>query len=307
MFFKCFKCLYDLKIKVNNIEIFGVLMTQDNFDDYEELMDLKLEIDAKINDIKSKADDETLQKMARLHSHLKDKNKLNFDGDVEDKIEKLNKINKGLSAYQRFLNAFERDVDIDPGRLLGLTDGIFGMVMTLLIFGMALPEIQLLTEGDFLAFIHSLIPTVGVTLVSFILLACFWIYHHEFIKVKTLNMPYLWLNIFFLAGISFIPFTTSVIGVYSKFFLAEVIFGLNIFLTLVFFMLMFWYANRRNFLERKLSQSEKEYTYHTFFIIMGLTIIVNLLDFHVSSNFIYLFFLVPVISTIRDIRFKMKT
>ena len=282
-------------------------MTQEDLEKYEELIDLKNQIDSQIEDIKSSADEETVEKMERLYAYLKSRGKLKPEDDIDERIQQLNNVNRRLSYYQRFLNAFERDVDIDPGRLLGLTDGIFGMVMTLLIFGMALPEIQLLTEGDFLAFIQSLAPTVGVTLVSFILLACFWIYHHEFIKVKTLNIPYLWLNVFFLACISFIPFTTSIIGAYSKFFLAEVIFGLNIFLTLVFFMLMFWYANHRNFLERKISISEKKYTYTTFFIIMGLTILVNILDFRVSSNFIYLFFLVPVISTIRDIRFKMKT
>ncbi|MBR0272033.1 MAG: DUF1211 domain-containing protein [Methanobrevibacter sp.] len=282
-------------------------MTQEDLEKYEELIDLKNQIDSQIEDIKSSADEETVEKMERLYAYLKSRGKLKPEDDIDERIQQLNNVNRRLSYYQRFLNAFERDVDIDPGRLLGLTDGIFGMVMTLLIFGMALPEIQLLTEGDFLAFIQSLAPTVGVTLVSFILLACFWIYHHEFIKVKTLNIPYLWLNVFFLACISFIPFTTSIIGAYSKFFLAEVIFGLNIFLTLVFFMLMFWYANHRNFLERKISISEKKYTYTTFFIIMGLTMLVNILDFRVSSNFIYLFFLVPVISTIRDIRFKMKT
>ena len=70
--------------------------------------------------------------------------------------------------YQRFKNSFESDVDIDPGRLLGLSDGIFGMVMTLLVFGMTLPEIEFLTYGDFIGFIYSIAPTFGVTVVSFI-------------------------------------------------------------------------------------------------------------------------------------------
>jgi uncharacterized membrane protein len=112
---------------------------------------------------------------------------------------------------------------------------------------------------------------------------------------------------FFLASISFIPFTTSVVGNYSQFFLANVVFGLNIFLTNLFFMLMFVYADKMHFLEDKLSREEKKYTYNTFLIIMGLTVVINLLDFNFSRNFIYLFFLVPVISTIRDIMFRMKT
>ena len=119
-------------------------------------------------------------------------------------------------------------------------------------------------------------------------------------------MPYLWFNIFFLAAISFIPFTTSIVGNYSHFFLANVIFGANIFITILLFLLMFHYAYKKDFLEEKVSKEEKKYIHQTLYIIMAVTIIVNLLDFNVSHNFIYLFFLIPIISTIRDISYKIK-
>ena len=208
--------------------------------------------------------------------------------------------------YQRFRQGLESDIDIDPGRLMGLTDGIFGMVMTLLVFGIALPELQIATYSDFIGFISTLTPTIGVTIISFVLISSFWLYHHEFIKIKRLNIPYLWINILFLICISFIPFTTSLIGHYSHFFLSEAIFGLDIFLTIVFFLIMYNYADSRKFLENMPSKDEKRYVTHTFIILMGLTVAVNLLDFNVSGNFIYLFLLVPVISTVRDIKFKMR-
>ncbi|WP_298522143.1 TMEM175 family protein [uncultured Methanobrevibacter sp.] len=217
----------------------------------------------------------------------------------------LRKVNRRLSYYERFKLAFESDVDIDPGRLMGLTDGIFGMVMTLLVFGIALPELQIASYSDFISFISTLTPTVGVTIVSFVLISSFWIYHHEFIKIKRLNIPYLWINILFLICISFIPFSTSLIGNYSHFFLSETLFGLNIFLTIVFFLLMYYYADSRRFFEEMPSKSEKRHIINTLLIIMGLTVVVNLLDFNVSRNFIYLFLLVPVISTLRDIHYRM--
>ena len=68
-------------------------------------------------------------------------------------------------------------MDIDPGRLIGLTDGIFGMVMTLLVFGMALPQAHLITEGQFITFLNSIAHSFGLTIVSFILVSSFWIYH----------------------------------------------------------------------------------------------------------------------------------
>ena len=217
------------------------------------------------------------------------------------------KLNKKDKFFPKFIETFESDIDIDPGRLLGLTDGIFGMVMTLLVFGMALPGTQLLTEGDFIAFLHSIAHSFGLTIVSFIVVASFWVYHHEFIKIKSLNMPYLWINMLYLACISIIPFTTSMIGLYSDFFTAHLIFGINILLTILFFLIMYLYAYNRGFLENNPSKREKKYVIHTLIIIIGITIVTNILNFYSTEDFMYLFLLIPIISTIRDIRFKMKS
>jgi len=79
-------------------------------------------------------------------------------------------------------------------------------------------------------------------------------------------------------------------------------FGLNIFVTILSFLLLHAYAVKKDLLETKISKAEKKYRLKTFLFIMALTVIVNLLDYHVSPNFIYLFLLVPIISTFRDIR-----
>ena len=271
--------------------------------EYEELLDLVDQIDEKLDDIKGNVDAETYERITSLKEVLDEKHK---DDSISDKLKAANSANEALSKYQGFLDAFQSDLDIDSGRLMALTDGIFSIVMTLLVFGLALPEIPNVTEELFSDALLSLLPKIGVTLVSFILIASFWVYHHEFIKIKTLNFPYLWFNIFFLICISFIPFTTSLIGTYAHFLLSELAFGLDIFLTLLSFMLMFWYANRSGFMERELSKAERKHTYSTLWIILGVTTIVNILDFTVSHDFFYLFLLVPIISTIRDIRFKMK-
>ena len=242
-----------------------------------------------------------------MHKLSSDLHALNSSQHSIAEAKRLKLIDKKLSFYERFKKALERNINIDPGRLLGLTDGIFGMVMTLLVFGIAIPELQITNYSDFITFISTLTPTIGVTIVSFVLISSFWIYHHEFIKVKCLNIPYLWLNIFFLICISFIPFSTSLIGHYSHFFLSEALFGLNIFLTIVVFLFMYLYADKRNFLESKPSREEKNHVIHTVAILMVLTIGVNLLDFNISGKFIYLFLLAPVISTVRDILFRMKS
>ena len=248
------------------------------------------------------ADEEAIKKMNIFKDVLE---KEAHQNSIDDNIYHLKRFNDNLSFYQRFKQSFERDLDVDPGRLLGLTDGIFGMVMTLLIFGLTLPEAGFLSSGDFFNFMMSLVPNVGITLVSFILLGSFWIYHHEFIKITNMNIPFMWLNIFYLACISFIPFSTFILGNYSDFFLSEVMFGVNVFLVVLTFFALFNYAYSKDFLEKKPSDIEIVYTYHSFFIIMLYTIGVILLEFFVSGVFIYLFLLIPIFSTLRDTHFRM--
>ena len=274
-----------------------MFISEEDMKDPVDFEDLKGELSDALWNLTDDLDDETLQKINDLKEDIQEKYS---NTAVEEKLDDIK-----MSYYEKLKRSFEKDMDVDPGRILGLTDGIFGMVMTLLVFGIALPEIVISSSADFASFLQSITPTIGITLVSFILVSSFWLYHHEFMKITNLNIPYLWLSIFYLASISFIPFSTSVVGNYSQFFLANVVLGINILLTIIFFLLMFRYASNRGFLENKPSDSEKKYIYNTFYIIMGLTILINLLDFNISNNFIYLYFLVPVISTLRDINFKM--
>ena len=273
---------------------------------YEALESLKEEINKKIEEIEENKDEKVQEKIGKFkeYNNLLDE-EINEE-NIDENIKKLTKVKKRFNLYQRFLEAFERDLDIDPGRLMGLTDGIFSIVMTLLIFGMALPEVKIINNTGLANFLSSIAPVAGVIIISFIVLASFWIYHHEFIKIKKVNMPYLWLNMFYLASVCFISFTTSTIGNYGQFLLANLIFGVNILLVIIFFLLMFHYAHKRGFLDEYDSVEDKKYVYHTLYMLMGVTIIINILDYAINPNFIYLFLLIPIISTMRHTQFLMK-
>lgn len=48
-------------------------------------------------------------------------------------------------------------VNVDPSRMMALTDGIFGMVMTLLIFSIEVPDINFANYIAFNTFLETLI------------------------------------------------------------------------------------------------------------------------------------------------------
>ncbi|MBR5953814.1 MAG: DUF1211 domain-containing protein, partial [Methanobrevibacter sp.] len=145
-------------------------MGKDDYEKYEELLNLRYEIDGQLDDIKNNVDEDTYKRIQKLKKRLDKKHEYE---PVNLQLREANAAIKVLSFYQRCLHAFQLDLEIDPGRLMGITDGIFGMVMTLLIFGLALPNLSILDAGDFSYAIQSLIPSVGLTVISFILIASF--------------------------------------------------------------------------------------------------------------------------------------
>ena len=138
----------------------------------EEIEELKRSIAEKIEIIRQNSDDEeTLKKMDAFSASL-DEDDSRFRNDAR-KAKHYKKLDQRLNFFERFRLGLQEGIDIDPSRLMALTDGVFSIVMTLLIFGISLPELQLVNYSDFISFIYALAPTVSVTIVSFILIASF--------------------------------------------------------------------------------------------------------------------------------------
>lgn len=127
--------------------------------------------------------------------------------------------------------------DPEPGmttqRIENLADGIFSIAMTLLVLNLALPEVgtglTLTTELHTLLFgqTHKFFNYA----LSFILLAIFWIVHHQqFHFIKRTDHTHLWINIFILMFVALVPFSTSLTGDYPDETVAKLFFDLNLFI-----------------------------------------------------------------------------
>ena len=118
-------------------------------------------------------------------------------------------------------------------RLDQLSDGIFAIVMTILVFQIRLPEIWgPINNVDLWAQLIKLLPLLLSYALSFTLLFTYWRAHHFFISIYAKNVDSMLINInalFFLL-ISLIPFSASVLGQFSNNELSIVIFGVNIIL-----------------------------------------------------------------------------
>lgn len=283
-----------------------VIILDDEVDegDYLELHKLRDECDSRIECLNNSTNPKTVKKVNEFKKELG----LEVDADdSEDKESSDDKKNsKRFIGLREFLSDFQTDIDVDPGRLLDLIDGIYGMDMTLLMVEILIPRVDESLGGDPFNLLQVIAPTVGTTMVSFIILATFWIYHHQFLEVTRVNMPFLWLNMFFLALITFLPISTFILSSDPAIGLNNFLFGITLTLTIVVFVLMIKYADYRNFIETSISREERTYIYSTLYIIFAMTVVITILDYYVSVDLIYLYVLLPIISIIRDRLFKMK-
>ena len=132
---------------------------------------------------------------------------------------------------------------LDRGRLAALVDGTYAIAMTLLIFGMKLPEH--IANAELGNSLIDLWPIFFDYALSFMILGFFWIAHNwQFRHIGRVDEKYVWLNLACLLFIVMIPFSTELIGTYYDSTASEVFFHLNMLGVLVFLYSQSAYINR---------------------------------------------------------------
>jgi uncharacterized membrane protein len=131
---------------------------------------------------------------------------------------------------------------MDKNRLETISDGIFAIVMTLLILDVRLPEnVSVNSNAELLNALFIVKPKIISFAVSFFIIAGFWVGHHFiFTLISKLNGLFLWINVLYLLTISFLPFPTSILAQNSDNFVALCFYALNLIVCGAFHTLMFW-------------------------------------------------------------------
>jgi uncharacterized membrane protein len=135
--------------------------------------------------------------------------------------------------------------EIGKNRIEALSDGIFAIVMTLLILELRIPNLAHNAPNVEVApALIGLWPKFVSYIVTFISLRFFWVGHHiMYHAIRRADRMLLWLNIFFFMFVSLLPFSTSVLNAFPQAFVAPFFFGAN--LAIIGWILFFqWqYAN----------------------------------------------------------------
>lgn len=143
---------------------------------------------------------------------------------------------------------------VTTGRIQNLTDGVFAIAMTLLVFNLTVPN-NFSTETLYQLFL-ALWPQFLTYFLSFMALATFWVGHHNhFHFIRRSDRKFLWVNIFFLSFIVLIPFSTGVLRVFYNDELAVLAYGVNLIICGIG---MYWYwsyaTNNRRLVDAALDE-----------------------------------------------------
>jgi uncharacterized membrane protein len=119
------------------------------------------------------------------------------------------------------------------GRLDALADGIFAIVMTILVFEIRVPEhIGMVTDKALLASIIAIYPLFLSYLLSFSLLFTYWRSHHYIVSVlaKGMDIRLSNLSALFFFFVALVPFSSHLLGLYYYSQTAIIVFAINIIL-----------------------------------------------------------------------------
>ena len=125
-------------------------------------------------------------------------------------------------------------------RIEALTDGVFAIVMTLLVFDIKIPNVPIAALPSALV---GLWPKFLGYVVSFVLLGIYWVGHRaQFNFIRRTDQNAQWITILFLSFSAFVPFSTGLLSRYPREVLAIAIYGINLILIGVALYWHWWYA-----------------------------------------------------------------
>ncbi len=117
-------------------------------------------------------------------------------------------------------------ITLTPKRLDGLQDGVFAIVMTLIVLEMRLPEAA--SGAELRHHLAEMLPLIITYIVTFMNLGIYWVGQVlQMHSIERSDRAFLWIQIIFLLFISVLPFSSSLLGRYPDEQISAIVYGVN--------------------------------------------------------------------------------
>jgi uncharacterized membrane protein len=132
----------------------------------------------------------------------------------------------------------------DPARVVAFTDGVFAIIITILVLEIGVPSN--LSERSLREALDETGATLIAWVISFLLVGMYWVWHRDlFAQVREVNRDLVWLNLIFLLPVSLIPFAAAVLGEYHGEPIALHLYGVVLIAASLARVGLFHYVSRR--------------------------------------------------------------
>ncbi len=133
-------------------------------------------------------------------------------------------------------------------RTEGFSDGVYAIIITLLILEIKLPHlVNPASSDELLGDIIILMPKIISWMISFFFISVMWVQHHNLLRMAdTIDYGFVWINTIGLFFMCFLPFPTALMGDYPNNRLAVLLFGLITFLATLSQVWLYYYIYRNN-------------------------------------------------------------
>ena len=137
--------------------------------------------------------------------------------------------------------------------VISFSDAVFAFAITLMALSVDIPDLPTdLTQSELLAKLYDLYPQFESYIISFAVIAIFWIsYHQIFNHIKGSHITMVYLNLLFLLLITLLSLSTSLVINYGTYKIPHIIYCSLVIVTSLLLTLIWWYATKNKHLVDK--------------------------------------------------------
>jgi len=133
-------------------------------------------------------------------------------------------------------------------RIEALSDGVFAIVLTLMVFQIRIPNIS---SGDAQQMLWPQLlrqwPEFYSYVISFLLVGIYWVAHHNMYHlIRKSTRPLMWMNLIFLMFVAFVPYSVALVGRYDQIQRMMVLYGVHLTIISGLLYMQWWYVTRRH-------------------------------------------------------------
>jgi uncharacterized membrane protein len=170
-------------------------------------------------------------------------------------------------------------------RVETFSDGVFAIILTILIFGLSAPQVADHSSlSQYAAAMAPLIPKFVSFALTFVMMCIHWVSHHNFFRyLQRVTIGLVWLNNLLLLWLCLLPFPTALFGDHPTDQFPVLLYGVNSLLVALTFYALRSYANTAKlFHEHEIAKAQGPRRSLPAISLYGLSILLSFVSVYLS-------------------------